>query len=78
MEMSEKPKNPRLEVDDRSVKWITPWAKCVVNVDDDDDLTITTSMISPVFTENEWQRFCAAVNKNLNQIERTNHDVSSR
>ena len=76
MEMSGKPKNPRLEVDDRSVKWITPWAKCVVNMDDD-DLTITTSMIAPVFTENEWLRFCAAVNKNLNQTESKKHDVST-
>ena len=58
---------PRIEADSHSVKWVTPWAECTVYLDSDGDLTVTASEAPcPVFTTNEWQRFCAAVNENIN------------
>jgi len=60
-------KKPRLEADARSVKWITPWGDCTVYLDNDGDLTLAASEVPcPVFTQTEWQRFCAAVNKQIN------------
>tara|TARA_B100000949_G_scaffold13976_1_gene10699 strand:- start:178 stop:396 length:219 start_codon:yes stop_codon:yes gene_type:complete len=67
MNMGSESKKPRLEADQHSVKWITPWAECVVRLDNDGDLTLATSVVPcPVFTTNEWQLFCAAVNENIN------------
>jgi len=61
----------RLETCADSVKWITPWAECTVRLDNDGDLTLSTSIVpSPVFTTNEWQCFCAAVNEQINLNEK--------
>lgn len=67
MSMGDELKKPRLEADEHSVRWITPWAECVVTLDTEGDLTLATSILPcPVFTTKEWQRFCAAVNDNIN------------
>ena len=73
-------KKPRLEADAGSVKWITPWGECTAHLDSDGDLTLAASEVPcPVFTPNEWRRFCAAVNERINlNTERSNHDVSTR
>ena len=58
----------RLEVEEGSVKWITPWSDCTVRLDDDAFATLsTTPLPSPVFSPNEWRDFCAAVNLQINQ-----------
>lgn len=69
--MGDETKIPRLETCAGSVRWITPWAECTVRLDNDGDLTLSTSIVpSPVFTTNEWQRFCAAVNEQINLKEK--------
>jgi len=69
--MGDGSKKPRLEAEAGSVKWITPWAECTVRFDSDGDLTLATSVLPcPVFTTNEWQCFCAAVNEKINLQEK--------
>ena len=67
--MESESRKPKLEADYGSVKWITPWGNCTALVDSDGDVTLSTSILPcPVFTENEWLRFCEAVNKNITKI----------
>ena len=66
--MEDESRKPRLEADCGSVKWITPWGECTAVVDNECDITLSTSILPcPVFTEDEWLRFCAAVNENVNK-----------
>lgn len=68
--MGRKRDKSELRVEKYSVKWLTPWADCTAHFHEDgDDFTISTSIVPcPVFTNNEWQRFCAAVNKKMNNL----------
>ena len=68
--MGRKRDKSELRVEKYSVNWLTPWADCTAHFHEDgDDFTISTSIVPcPVFTNNEWQRFCAAVNKKMNNL----------
>ena len=68
--MGRKRDKAELRVKKYSVKWLTPWADCTAHFHEDgDDFTISTSIVPcPVFTNNEWQRFCAAVNKKMDNL----------
>ena len=68
--MRRKRDKSELRVEKYSVKWLTPWADCTAHFHEGgDDFTIGTSIVPcPVFTNNEWQRFCAAVNKKMDNL----------
>ena len=65
----QKREKSELIVEKYSVKWLTPWADCTAHFHEGgDDFTIGTSIVPcPVFTTNEWQSFCAAVNTKINK-----------
>ena len=68
--MGRKRDKSELRVEKYSVKWLTPWADCTAHFHEDgDDFTISTSIVPcPVFTNNDWQLFCAAVNKKMDNL----------
>lgn len=70
--MGMKREKSELKVDKYSVKWLTPWADCTVYFNEGgEDFTVGTSIVPcPVFTPNEWQRFCEAVNNKINLNEK--------
>jgi len=61
---------PRIEADPHRVRWITKWGHCAMHVDDDGEMTLSASHLSPVFTQNEWRQFVAAVNETIQQKEK--------
>ena len=68
--MGRKREKSELIVEKYSVKWLTPWADCTAHLNEGGEaFTIGTSIVPcPVFEDDEWRRFCAAVNEKMKNL----------